>query len=98
MREMADYGVGALGDKLKMITVEEFEKLQTQLKEAHEQICEWELYNIACEQQIKFQQQLIDSLLNYINESPCDPDITESQIRAYKDFNEKLTTYKQKYQ
>lgn len=55
-------------------------------------------YNPEKDQQIKDQQELIEAALLYIEESPCDPDITPKQLEAYHSYKEKLTTYKNKYQ
>ena len=50
------------------------------------------------DQQIKDLEELVSALENYIDESPCDPDITAKQIAAWNHLNYTKQQYQIKYQ
>lgn len=49
------------------------------------------------DQQIKDLQELFSAAEKYIEESPCDPDITADQILAWSHYQKTFQSYQQKY-
>lgn len=54
-------------------------------------------YSESKNQQIKDLEELVSALENYIDESPCDPDITTKQIAAWNHLNYTKQQYQIKY-
>lgn len=79
------------------MTAAEMEEYTSVVKEANQLLISQKKEIQSKDQQIKDLQELFSAAEKYIEESPCDPDITADQILAWSHYQKTFQSYQQKY-